>query len=99
MEPAVVALRPVLSPHGVLSLKPADETAGSNAARNSKSEQAFARGPGHGLLHLGADEVGTPLGPLLAYWREFGTRYVTALCALPDLRAASHLSLFRSTMN
>ena len=88
MEPAVAVLRPVLSPHGVLSLKPADETAGSDAARNPKLEQAFARGPGHGLLHLGANEVGTPLGPLLAYWRELGTRYVTALCALPDLGGA-----------
>jgi hypothetical protein len=39
----------------------------------------------HGLLYLGADEVGTALPPVLAYWREFGVRYVTALCALPDI--------------
>ena len=45
---------------------------------------AFARGPGHGLLQLGAGEVGAPLPPVLSYWREFGARYVTALCTLPD---------------
>jgi non-specific serine/threonine protein kinase len=46
--------------------------------------EAFARGSGHGLLQLGAGEVGTPLPPVFAYWRELGTRYVTALCTLPD---------------
>ncbi len=47
--------------------------------------EAFARGSGHGLLRLGADEVGTSLPPVLSYWRDLGARYVSALCALPDL--------------
>jgi non-specific serine/threonine protein kinase len=34
---------------------------------------------------LGADEVGTVLPSVLSYWREFGGRYVTALCALPGI--------------
>ena len=34
---------------------------------------------------LGADEVGTALPPVLSYWREFGARYVAALCALPGV--------------
>jgi non-specific serine/threonine protein kinase len=42
--------------------------------------QAFERGSGHGLLLLGADEAGTALPPVHAYWRDFGARYVTALC-------------------
>ncbi len=37
------------------------------------------------MLWLGANEVGTALPPVFSYWREFGTRYVTALCALPDI--------------
>ncbi|MFZ5556740.1 MAG: DEAD/DEAH box helicase [Pseudomonadota bacterium] len=45
---------------------------------------AFGRGAGHGLLHLGAREVGSALPPVLAYWREFAARYVTALCATPE---------------
>jgi non-specific serine/threonine protein kinase len=48
-------------------------------------EKAFIRGSGHGLLRLGADEVGTALPPVLSYWRELGVRYVTALCALPGV--------------
>ncbi|HTF01856.1 MAG TPA: DEAD/DEAH box helicase [Bradyrhizobium sp.] len=53
--------------------------------QNSRLEKAFLRGPGHGLLCLGANEVGTALPPVLSYWREFGSRYVTALCALSDI--------------
>ena len=45
---------------------------------------AFDRGAGHGLLQLGAREVGSALPPVLAYWREFAARYVTALCATPE---------------
>jgi non-specific serine/threonine protein kinase len=36
-------------------------------------------------LCLGVDEIGTALPPVLSYWREFGARYVTALCALPGI--------------
>ena len=46
---------------------------------------AFARGPGPGLLQLGAGEVGTVLPSVLGYWREFGARYVTAIFAQPDV--------------
>ena len=46
--------------------------------------EAFERGSGHGLLRLGADEAGTALPPVDSYWREFGARYVTALCTQQD---------------
>ncbi|HTO60102.1 MAG TPA: DEAD/DEAH box helicase [Bradyrhizobium sp.] len=82
-------LTPVLSPHGALHLKPSDEAEALDAQRESRIEQAFARGAGHGLLQLGSEEVGRALPPLLAYWRDLGTRYITALCALPGLNEAS----------
>src|SRR5437868_4141212 len=86
-----MTLVPVLSPHGVLSLKPSHETtAALDPKRAGQLEQAFARGAGHGLLHLAANEVGTALPPVLSWWRELGTRYVTALCALPGLGDARH---------
>ncbi len=44
---------------------------------------AFALGAGHGLLHLGAAEIGTVLPPSLAWWRSFASHYVTLLCATP----------------
>jgi non-specific serine/threonine protein kinase len=46
--------------------------------------RAFERGSGYGLLLLGADEAGTALPPVHGYWREFGARYVTALCVLGE---------------
>ena len=53
--------------------------------RGARLEKAFIRGSGHGVLCLGADEVGTALPPVLSYWRELGARYVAALCALPGV--------------
>jgi superfamily II DNA or RNA helicase len=76
---------PVLTPHGVLALRGNDEVSVPEPARGALLEQAFLRGSGHGLLALGADEVGTALPAVLSYWRDFGARYVTALCALPEL--------------
>jgi non-specific serine/threonine protein kinase len=82
-------LAPLLTPHGLLTLAPspdaADEKAVLEPARGARLEQAFARGSGHGLLCLGADEVGTTLPPALSYWRKLGAGYVTALCALPGI--------------
>ena len=77
-------LAPVLTPHGVLTLRPSGDVAPLEPALGSRLEKAFAKGPGHALLCLGADEVGTVLPPELSYWREFGSRYVMALCALPS---------------
>jgi superfamily II DNA or RNA helicase len=82
-------LAPLLTPHGLLTLAPssdtADESVALEPARGARLKQAFARGSGHGLLCLGADEVGTTLPPTLSYWRTLGARYVTALCALPGI--------------
>jgi superfamily II DNA or RNA helicase len=41
---------------------------------------AFARGSGHGLLQLGAGEVGQVLPPVFVWWRSFAARYVAAQC-------------------
>jgi SNF2-related domain/SNF2 Helicase protein/Helicase conserved C-terminal domain len=79
------ALVPVLTPQGRLFLASADDAPALADDLGLRLEAAFSRGPGHGLLQLGAGEVGTALPPLLGYWREFGARYVTAVCAQPDI--------------
>ena len=81
----VMLLAPVPTPHGVLTLRRSGDVASLDPDLGARLEKAFAKGPGHGLLCLGADEVGTVLPPVLSYWREFGGRYVTALCALPGI--------------
>jgi len=47
----------------------------------------FDRGTGYGLLHLGAAEIGEALPPAFVYWRELGSRFVTAVCSRPDASA------------
>jgi non-specific serine/threonine protein kinase len=44
--------------------------------------EAFERGTGHGLLQLGAGEVGAALPAVFSCWRELGSMFVTALCHL-----------------
>src|SRR3954453_502753 len=80
-----MALELVLTPHGLLTLRETGEAQALEPAQGSRLAKAFARGAGHGLLWLGANEVGTALPPVLSYWRELGVRYVTALCALPGI--------------
>ncbi len=74
-----------LTPHGRLVLATADDAPELDATRARHIERAFARGPGHGLLLLGAAEVGSVLPPVFAYWRELGARHVTALCTRPSV--------------
>src|SRR3954463_9769518 len=71
-----------LTPRGHLLFDREGETSISGLA--STLESAFGRGSGHGLLELGATEVGTLLPADLAYWRDFAARFVTALCAHPS---------------
>jgi superfamily II DNA or RNA helicase len=80
-----MSLALVLTPHGSLTLRREGEMTTPEPAHGARLEAAFGRGTGHGLLYLGADEVGAALPPVLSYWRELATRYVTALCALPDI--------------
>lgn len=75
---------PVLTPHGHLILSEDRDASALEPDLARRLQNAFARGSGHGLLQLGASEVGVALPPVFSYWREFGARYVTALCTRPD---------------
>ena len=81
----MMTLEPVLTPHGLLTLRQTAQAPALEPDQGLRLEKAFLRGSGHGLLWLGADEVGTVLPPVLSYWRELGMRYMTALCALPSV--------------
>ena len=68
--------------------RPLEKEEGSiveDSSLRARLEKAFARGSGHGLLQLGTGEADSALLPGLAWWRDFGTRYATALRTLPDL--------------
>ena len=84
-----VFLVPVLTPHGHLTLIEDRDALALEPELAQRLQDAFVRGSGHGLLQLGASEVGVALPPVFSYWREFAARYVTALCTLPDDGARS----------
>ena len=69
-----------LTPHGRLVLTHDADAPRLDGEFAERLRVVFERGSGHGLLMLGADEVGTALPPVLSYWREFGSRFVTGLC-------------------
>jgi non-specific serine/threonine protein kinase len=84
-----VFLAPVLTPHGHLTLIEDRDASALEPELAQRLQDAFVRGSGHGLLQLGASEVGVALPPVFSYWREFGARYVTAVCTLPEGEARS----------
>jgi SNF2-related domain/SNF2 Helicase protein/Helicase conserved C-terminal domain len=69
-----------LTPHGRLVLAHDASTPSLDSRLQDRLRAALERGSGHGILLLGADEMGTALPPVYSYWREFGARYVTAVC-------------------
>ncbi|MGC2464678.1 MAG: DEAD/DEAH box helicase [Candidatus Acidiferrum sp.] len=81
MSPSSLAL--ILTPHGHLVLSQSIDAPALESGLARRLRESFARGSGHGLLQLGAEEIGTALPSVFSYWRELGTRYVTLLCTLP----------------
>jgi non-specific serine/threonine protein kinase len=73
-----------LTPQGRLWLAPANDAQAPPPDAEARLRKAFARGTGHGLLQLGAGEVGTTLPAVFSYWRELGALFVNALCAAPE---------------
>src|SRR5262249_43795168 len=74
-----------LTPHGRLLIEPMVDAPELNDRTAARLTEAFGYGSGHGLLQLGAAEVGRLLPPTFNWWRNFSVRYVTLLC----LHAAS----------
>ena len=72
-----------LTPHGHLVLESSGGASELDDRIAARLSEAFARGGGHGLLQLGAGEVGEALPPQFLWWRGFAARYVTALCLHP----------------
>jgi non-specific serine/threonine protein kinase len=80
---ALVSLTLDLTPHGRLLLVRDDDASLLEAELAHRIENAFGRGAGYGLLHLGENEVGVALPPALSFWREFAALYVTGVCTRP----------------
>lgn len=69
-----------LTPQGHLLLEHSDDAPALDEALAQRLVKAFGRGSGYGLLQMGGGEVGGVLPPILAWWRDFAGKYVTARC-------------------
>lgn len=83
-----VLLTPLITPRGHLLLADGGDPPPLDDAAAERLREAFARGPGEGLLQIGAGELHTTLPLALAFWRDVGGLFVTALCSHPDLATA-----------
>ncbi|MEE8536204.1 MAG: SNF2 helicase-associated domain-containing protein, partial [Kiloniellales bacterium] len=73
-----------LTPQGRLVLEQAGDSPDPEDAVAGRLVEAFAQGSGHGLMRLGAGEMGQALPPVLVWWRDFAARYVAGLCLRPS---------------
>lgn len=87
---SLVSLAPLLTPHGRLIVERDEDAPALDAELAQRMEGAFTRGSGHGLLALGADEIGVALPPAFSFWREFAAVYVTGVCTRPIDAAEPH---------
>src|SRR4051812_20283364 len=69
-----------LTPQGHLVIEDQDDAPDIDARTLSRLTEAFAGGTGHGLVHLGAAEIGHTLPPVLVWWRAYAARYIGSLC-------------------
>src|SRR5919107_5099689 len=69
-----------LTPRGHLLLEEANDAPTLDGTVATRLAEAFGRGTGHGLMQLGAGEIGQFLPPAFVWWRDFAVRYVEAVC-------------------
>ena len=69
-----------LTPHGRLVVEDRDDAPEIDATASIRLTEAFAVGTGHGLVWLGAGEVGRAFPPVFVWWRDFAARYIGSLC-------------------
>ena len=85
-----------LTPQRHLLLEAADDVPILDDKVAERLSIAFAKGTGHGLVQLGAGEIGQALPPVFVWWREFAAAYVGGLCLLSSdtgVEAAPSLTL------
>ncbi len=75
-----------LTPSGRIDVQRGFAEAGPPLAKATAQRilDAFRSGRGHGVLQLGAGELGSDLHPTLSYWREIGQALVGRVCGALD---------------
>ena len=74
-----------LTPSGQIVVRRGlDDGPAVSASVAKRITDAFSKGRGHGVLHLGAAELATNLDPTLGFWRDLGQSFVARVCAALD---------------
>lgn len=84
-DPKDVVLNLAISPAGHAHLEYVPGNSDLSPPAATRISRAFERGGSHGLLHLGAVELGIWLPPSLSFGRELAHLFMARLCAAPDL--------------
>jgi non-specific serine/threonine protein kinase len=75
-----------VTPSGHLLLTETEDADAALAPRVAERlREAWARGPDHGLLHLGLVEADTVLPAAMGFWRDLSKRLVNAACTTPGI--------------
>ncbi|MCH7667540.1 MAG: DEAD/DEAH box helicase, partial [Acidobacteria bacterium] len=75
-----------LTPSGRIDVRPGSAEDGPRISATAAQRilDAFRAGRGHGVLQLGAGELGRDLHPTLSYWRDIGQALVGRVCGAFD---------------
>jgi len=81
-----------LTPSGRIDVRPgfAEEGPPISVPAAQRILDAFRAGRGHGVLQLGAGELGRDLHPTLSYWREIGQALIGRVCGAFDAADPTH---------
>jgi hypothetical protein len=75
-----------LTPSGCIDVRRglAEEGPPISAPAAKRILESFQTARGHGVLQLGAGELGRELHPTLSYWREIGQVFIARVCGTLD---------------
>jgi len=84
-----------LTPNGKIDVRRGFPEEGPlvSASAAQRILEAFRFGRGHGVLQLGAGELGRDLDPTLSYWREIGQVFIARVCRAFDPANPTHQDL------
>ncbi|MBN1865052.1 MAG: DEAD/DEAH box helicase [Victivallales bacterium] len=87
LEAGLFSVRAVLTEAGHVLLEEGSGDEQFESVGRADGEQILARfadSTAEGLLYLAGEGLSFNLPPLLDFWREFGRRYISALCHIPE---------------
>lgn len=88
---ATSSLSLALSPEGQVYVNPhPDEEGHLDALKADRIRSLFSNGPATGLLHLGLQNIESPLPSSIAFWQKFSHLFMNKLCIAHATEGSTH---------